>query len=280
MAIVNGALGKLFEILMLPFRALPPWVALVVVSVLFALAMLLVYKRTSDQKRIASTKRKIHAALFEMRLLSDEPTAIFRALLDVLRHNGVYVALSLVPLLWMIVPLGLTLVHLHGWFGYEPLMPGQQTYVTARLAEDWRADLAGVDEGARPPISLQAGDGVDVITPAVWLPSKNEVRWKLAAREAGAHELKVVLGDETYDKSLRVGGGFVRRSAVRPAGAFLDQVEHPSEPPLPKGPLKAIEVKYADAGTPFLDLPMWMWQLFVVSIVVAFALKGPLGVEI
>lgn len=105
MTLVNRALGRLFEILLLPFRGMPPWVALVVVSFLIAIVMLLVYKRASSQRRIAAVKAKIHAGLFEMRLFNDDPRAIFRALFDVLRHNAAYFALSLVPLAWMIVPL-------------------------------------------------------------------------------------------------------------------------------------------------------------------------------
>jgi hypothetical protein len=39
-------------------------------------------------------------------------------------------------------------------------------------------------------------------------------------------------------------------------------------------------VAYPNAGWTFLDMPQWIWIFFVLSIVFAFALKGPLRVEI
>ena len=280
MAVLNALLGRVFDVLCLPLRLLPQMAALVLVSAVIAVGMLLVIKRTSNQRGIAAVKSKIQASIFEIRLFNDDPPAIFRALFDGLRHNAVYLGLSLVPLAWMIVPLVLTMTHLNSRFGYRPLSPGDVTMVRAKLADGWRADFAGVDEGARPPVSLESSPAVDVLTPAVWLPSKNEVLWKVAVRQAGSQSLNVKLGETMYTKSLQTGGGLAKRSAMRPGGVFLDQLLYPSEPPLPKGPLRAIEVAYPNAGWTFLDMPQWIWIFFVLSIVFAFALKGPLRVEI
>ena len=52
---------------------------------------------------------------------------------------------------------------------------------------------------------------------------------------------------------------------------------YPAEPPLPRGPVRAIEVDYPDAGT-WLGMPRWLVLFFVLSIVFAFALKGRMGV--
>jgi len=104
---VNGALRPLFDALLLPFRSLPPIVGLLVVSLVAAIGMLLVYKRTSNQDRLEAVKRQIHACLFEIRLFKDDVPAILRAQTEILRHNAKYLALSLVPMLWMIVPLTL-----------------------------------------------------------------------------------------------------------------------------------------------------------------------------
>jgi hypothetical protein len=224
-------------------------------------------------------KSQIQAGIFEILLFSDDPVAIFRSQLDILRHNAAYFALSLVPLAWMIVPLVLVVAQLQFLFGYQGLAPGEETVVRARLADDWRADLAGVPEGGRPPITLVASDGVEVLTPAVWLPSRNEVLWRAAVREPGDHTFTVKLGNSEHEKSIRARDGVLRRSPVRHAGAILDQVLYPSEAPLPKGPLRAIEVDYPEAGTA-LGMPAWLVLFFVLSIVFAFALKGRFGVTI
>lgn len=279
MTVLNRLLGQLFDVLFLPFRDLPSWVGVAVVSLVVSVGMLWVYKRTSDQKAIAAAKAKIHAGIFEIRLFSDDPIAIFRAQVDILRHNARYFSLALVPLAWMIVPLALVVGQLQFLFGYRGLEPGAETVVRARLADDWRADLAGVAEGERPPIALEAPPGVEVLTPAIWLPSKGEVLWRAAVREPGDYALTVKLGDSVQTKSIRAREGVLRRSPVRHAGAFMDQVLFPSEPPIPKGPLRAIEVEYPEAGTT-LGMPAWLVLFFGLSIVFAFALKGRFGVTI
>ncbi len=279
MAIVNAVFGQVVDILLLPFRALPPLVALVVLSLLAAVGMLWVYKRTSNQKRIAAVKSQIHAGIFEMRLFSDDPGAIFRAQFDVLRHNLAYAGLALVPLAWMIVPFVLLLAQMQMRFGYEGFTPGDETMVRAKLVEGWRGDFAGVPAGGRPPVSLEAPAGVEVLTPAVWLPSLNEVVWKVRVKEPGSHELTVRLGDTDYAKGLRAEPGILRQSPLRHAGGFVDAVLYPAEAPLPAGPMKAIEVDLKEPGF-VVGLPQWLAIFFVLSIVFAFALKGPMKVEI
>ena len=279
MSVVNAILGKILDVLLLPFRGLPPMVALAVLSFLAAIGMLWVYKRTSDQKRIAAVKSQIHAGIFEMRLFSDDPVAIFRAQFDVLRHNLAYAGLSLVPLVWMIVPFVLLMSQMHARFGYEPFSPGDQTMVRAQLAEGWRADFAGVPQDGRPPITLEAPAGVEVLTPAVWLPSLNEAVWKVAVREPGDHAMTVKLGDTTYEKTFRARAGILAKSPVRHDGGLVQALEHPVEPPLAKGPLAAIEVDYREPGK-IIDLPRWMVWFFVLSVVFAFAIKDRMGVTI
>ena len=62
--------------------------------------------RTSDQRAHPRRQaRRLHAALFEIRLFNDDLSAIFRAQAEMLRHNLTYLRLSLVPMIWMFVPL-------------------------------------------------------------------------------------------------------------------------------------------------------------------------------
>ena len=63
------------------------------------------FRATSNQDAIAAVKRKIQAGIFEIRLFNDDLRAMFRAQVDILRHNLTYIRLSLAPMVWMIVPL-------------------------------------------------------------------------------------------------------------------------------------------------------------------------------
>ena len=277
MSLLNRVLDALLDGLQRPIAGLPPEVGLLLWSLVAAVVMLLVVKRTSNQEALAAVKRQIHACMFEIRLLNDDLGAILRAQVELLRHNGRYLLLSLPPLGVMIVPLVLLIGHLHGFYGFRPLRPGEEVLVRVGLA----ADVA--EAPGRPPVSLELPQGVTAVTPAVWTPQLDEMAWRLRADEPGRHELEVVVGGQRFDKELTVGGGVVRVSPERPDHSLLGQLTWPGEPPLPEGaPVRLVAVSYPPRELPLLGAWEygWMVAFMVLSVIFAFALRKPLGVTI
>jgi hypothetical protein len=133
MRILNSFLSGTFDVLLYPFQDLPPIVGLTVMSVITAIAMLLFFKKTSDQQGLAVAKRQMHAGVFEIRLFSDDPRAILSAQLDILRHSFRYMRLTLVPMLWMIIPLLLVIVQLQYRYRYGGLEVGREAIVKVKL---------------------------------------------------------------------------------------------------------------------------------------------------
>ena len=105
LAWLNGVLRVVVDAGLGPLLGWSPGLSLVIVAVATAVVMVLVVARTADQKRVRQAKRGVHAALFEIRLFNDDLRVVMRALGDLLRHNAVYLRLSLVPLAWMAIPL-------------------------------------------------------------------------------------------------------------------------------------------------------------------------------
>lgn len=281
MSLVNALLRKLFDIVLYPFQGLHPLVGLIVLAVPISILMLLVFKKTSNQKKLADVKGRIHSSLFEIRLFNDDLGAIFRAQGEILRNNMTYLGLSLVPLAWMIIPFILIIGQLEFRYGYQGLRPGEETLVKVQLADDWReAPAAGAAASARPPLTLEIPKGLELTSPGVWLPSLNEMVWRLEPRERGDYELRVKFGEDSFGKSLRVTEDVVRRSPERVSGGLLEQLLHPAEKPLPPSAVAAISVGYPRAGAEFFDLSSWVWIFFGITIVLAFALRKPFKVTI
>jgi hypothetical protein len=230
---------------------------------------------------MADVKRRIHASLFEIRLFSDDLVAIARAQLDMLRHNATYIRLSLVPLVWMIVPLVLLIAQLQFHYAYGGLEVGRATIVTVRLTEG--APLGG-DGGAAgaDPVRLDASNGLRVETPAVWIPSLREASWRVSASEPGDHTLTVTVGGRSATKTVRASDRVGRRSPVRLEAGFVNQLIYPAEAPIDEGvAIESIAVVYPDAGVWFFGWTThWMVVFFVLSIVFAFALRKPFKVVI
>lgn len=275
---VNRALGWIFDSMTLPFRGMPPIVGLAVISLLVSTAMLLGFRRVSDQDALEAVKRRIHAGVYEIRLYKDDLRTIFAAQFGILCETLTYFRLSMVPMLWMMVPIVLVVIQLQFQYGYAGMEPGQTVLVQIELTADG-AERVGASDGSG--LSLEAPDGIRVETPAVWIPSLRQAGWRVAAEHPGAYELVVRIGEETVTKSLLVSGTTERRSPVRPSG-FLNQIIWPAEAPLPRGSsVEAITVSYADAEINLLGWRThWIIAFFVLTTVFAFALAKPLGVKI
>jgi uncharacterized membrane protein (DUF106 family) len=280
MSFVNAVLRPLFDGLLWPFRELPPWVGLTVVSLVTAVAALLVFKATSRQDSIAAVKRKIHACLFEMRLFNDDFRAILRAQGEILRHNVRYVSLSLVPMLWMIVPLMLAFAQMQFHYGYRGLAPGEPALLEVELREA-AADAARAS-ATRPDASLELPAGLTEETSALWMPAAGRIAWRISAVSPGDYEAIIHLDGETYTKSVRSSDAVVRRSPIRVSAGFVDQLLYPAEPPLSSdGPVAAITVAYPEAEVSLLGVGMPWWLAWLILITVfALALRNRMGVQI
>jgi hypothetical protein len=73
----------------------------------------------------------------------------------------------------------------------------------------------------------------------------------------------------------------VRRSPIKVnSGDWLGQIAYPAETPVPKdGPIERIELAYTEADVDFFGWRThWLIAFLILTIVFAFALRGPLGV--
>lgn len=275
MSVVNRVLGGILDALLGPLEGLPAEVALLLWSLVVAVLMLLVVKRTTNQGALAAVKRRIHACMFEIRLLNDDLAAILRAQWELLRHNGRYLLLSLPPLGLTIVPLVVLIGHLHGYYGFRPMLPGQEVLV--------RVALSGEPATERPRLELALPPGVTAVTPGVWAPQLQEMAWRVRADRPGRHELEVVLEGQRFAKELTVGSGVVRVSPERPGPSLLGQLTWPAELPLPAdAPIRLISTSYPPRDLVLLGAWEYGWMVWfmVLSVAFAFALRRPLGVTI
>ncbi len=264
---VNGALAGLFDVILAPILGLPPLISLLIVSLVTAAAMLPVVARTSDQKRLAETKRGIHASLLEVRLFNDDLRAVLRALGDALRHNAIYLRLSLVPLAWMVIPLALLVTHLQPFYGYTGLVPDAAALVTVELRHaPNRTDAVSA--------ALEVPAAIRVETDAVRLASSNEVLWRIVPTAIGSYTMTVRVNGIDVTKTLHVSDRAARRSPKRVAAGLADQLLYPSERPLPgDSPVAGITVKYPEPGISVFGWRVhWMVVYAVLSMACALVL--------
>ena len=182
MSLLNAALNSLFDVLLRPLAALPPLASLALVSLATAIVMRLIVRPTSNQRAVTDVKRRIHAAQFALRLFNDDLRAIFRAQIELLRHNLTYLRLSLVPMLWMIVPFVFVLAQLQFQYGYQGLETGRPVLLTAHMRSSDTASHEG-------PSGIRADTGA-VVFPAAktasgW-PCRSALWWSSRANSSSS----------------------------------------------------------------------------------------------
>ena len=275
MAFLNSIIGKVFDILLLPFRSLNPWAGMAFISLLTGLLMLFIYRLASNQAAIRAVKSRIKAHLLELRLYKDNMGVTMRAQGRILGANLRYLALNLKPLLVMIIPLVLILAQLNLWFGAEPLAPGRPALLKVKLNPD--VDLLATE------FSVEAPPEVVVQTPPLRLEEPKEVDWRIQPVSAGRFELGVKVGERVYRKKVTVAGRSLEKvSPLKVQSNLLDEALYPGEKPLPDdGQVQSIEIIHPAKKLPLFGLRLhWLLAYLGLSIIFGFALKKPFRVEI
>lgn len=274
MSLINTPLRALFDALLYPFREMTPWVTLLPISFVTAIGLLLIFKRTSNQDAIEDVKAKIASGLFEIRLFNDDLRTMFVAQGQILRRALTYMRLSLVPMLWTLPPLVLVIAQLQFHYGYDGFAPGESTQLHVTLKPDAVTSV-------KPDVRIDAPDGIEIVEPAVWVPTLHEMVWRVEVTGRGSYELGLSLAGSEATKLIDSTELITRRSPIRSRG-FLDELIYPAEPALAAdGPFETITLNYADAEISLFGFGLhWLIWFFVISIVFAFALRKPMGVKI
>ena len=275
MTLVNKWLREIFDALT-PLRPLPPIVALLILSLVTSAGALLLFKATSDQAGLAAVKRRIHACLFEIRLLRDDARGILRAQGEMLLQQAVYLRFAGLPMLLMVALLLPAMAQLQFRYGYRGLDPGQEFIVKVRLRDDWRASSGA----SRPDARLEVPAGLTVRTPGLWIASLRELAWRVRAERRGGYRLSVRLGGETLQKTVDVSSGPGLRSPVRLAPGLANQILYPAEDPLPEeSAATSIAVGYASGSVPVFGWRLhWLVVFLAFSVACTLALRGPMRV--
>jgi len=271
MDLLNRLITGFFKLLLWPLAPLPPIWALAVVSVFAGALMVWIFGRVSRQEQIRGIKDRIRGNLFGVRLYQHEIGVVLRLQKQILGDTMRYMALSVAPMLVLLIPMSLIMVQLNLHFASRPLRPGEQAIVRISVA-----DAALLSR----PISLKADRSFIVETPPVRISSDKQAAWRIRAVRPGHHSLKVQIGDQEIEKALDIGNDWRAVSSLRTV-SWLDSLLYPSEPRLDRrAGIRAVEVLYRPLPLQVLGWSVdWLVFFFIISVAASFALKGVFGVQ-
>jgi uncharacterized membrane protein (DUF106 family) len=283
---LNSPANAVGKRLLAPIGVLPGWLSATLAAAITGVALLAVFKFTSNQRAIKRVKDEIKANLLSLKLFNTGASVALRAQGRVLRAAVGLLVLAIVPMMVMTVPVLLVLGQLSLWYQARPLRVGEDAVVTLKLG-------AGA---AWPEVRLGPSADVDVAIGPVRVRGRGvpggglrgvpggglrEVCWSIQARRPGQHRLAFQVGDQTFEKDLVVGDRFMRVSSLRPDWDLADTLMHPAETPFaPDSPIGSIAIDYPKRTEWTCGADTWVVYWFVVSMVSGFAFRRLLNVNI
>jgi hypothetical protein len=174
--------------------------SLTAIAAVTGVILLLVWKRFSNQERMALAKRQMRARLYALRLYADDPVLVLRAQRQLLLWSARYVAGSLRSTAVAIVPLLALFLQLDHVYGYRPLAPGESVMVTARFSRS--ADV-------RTLAAVLEGRGVVIETPAVRIPNESQVCWSVRTATASSGSVLLRVPGEAITQDVNCGHGLL-----------------------------------------------------------------------
>jgi len=282
MSIFNAIMNSLFNVILFPFKGMPPVVGLAVFSVVAGVLLLLLYKYTSPQKRIKTVKARIKAGLLAIRIFKDDlgvlSNAIGRLFLKDIPHYLGCNFIPLVPLVVIVVPM---LVQLDSRYGFAPFKTGDRFVLEVTLSEDLDPKTALLGD-----VALDLPDGLVVESGPVRIPEKNEIAYRIRVDQEGDYDLTIRALGTDYTKNLAAAADLppTISSARFSVTETWDLFENPVESPWPSdSAIKSIKIRdQARIAMLGIDGDYYPWLIIfcIVGLAFGFALKGVFKVNI
>jgi hypothetical protein len=284
---VHHILTKTFDVVLTPFELLGDGGALVLVSGIFGILALLLFKRISWQKGIKGTKDKIKGHMIAIRIYQDDLAIVFGSVMKVVLRNFQYLALNFGPILPLFAPFVLIASQLVVRYAFDPLpvvdaakaeamLPGRGTMLEVRMKPEHAADAARLRAEFPPhlealsPLARNASDGVAVV--------------EFAAIAEGTGDVRFFVGDQLVGtKAVCAGSTAPRSFQPERVSSFWSSWLWPAEPTFPAdSPIDSVRFEYPERHIGFLPGgPLGILvTFFLASIVFGIAVLKPLNIQI
>jgi hypothetical protein len=262
---LNGLMNIIGQVLLGPVCQLPGWLSNTIISAVAGVALLLLFKVTSNQLAIGRVRDRIKANVLAMKLFKDSLSVTWSAQIQLYKGAVLLLFYALKPMLVMIVPVSLLLGQMSLWYQARPLLPAEETIVTMALH--------GQSGDPWPEVNIVSMPTAEVMLGPVRVSSKREIHWKIKAVKPGDAPIVFGVNELEIKKHLAIGEGWMQVSPLRPGWKWADILLYPLEKPFDSdSPIHSIRIDYPDRLSKVSGTKSWLLYFFVASML--FALLG------
>jgi len=133
---MSTILNSFFGFLFFPFKTVAPIWGMLFISFVSGIVMLLIFKVTSDQSGIKTAKNKVRGHFLAIRLYRDDLGLMFGTVKSLFVSNFLYLKKAFRPMLFLMIPVGIILIHIAGRYENRPLQVGETTVLSLRLNDE------------------------------------------------------------------------------------------------------------------------------------------------
>jgi hypothetical protein len=284
---INRLTTAVFDVLLAPLEFFGDAVALILVSGIFGILALLVFKQISWQAGIKATKDKIKGHMIAIRIYQDDLAVVFGSVIKVLLRNLQYLGLNFGPIVPLLAPFVLILAQFVVRYAYQPLpvvseaelahrLPGRGTMVEVRSKKGHEAEFAD--------LRLELPDNFRALSPLARSGAEGLAVQEIAAVAPGAGEIRLWIGDRVVGtKAIAAGDEVPRRLQPQRVAGFWSAWLFPAEDTLEAdSPISSVSFEYPERDLGMLpggELGV-MLTFLVASMAFGIAILKPLNIQI
>lgn len=207
---IGNILTWLLDILILPFRSLPPFWGLLFISLLAGLGMITIFRLVSDQYRISKLRKRMFGEVLGILLHVSSPLTVIRFAGKLIWSNTLYLLYILKPLFVIAVPFMLLWGQLDARYGTYAMDQDFQVTVTVKFDDSLPE---------REEISVN-GSGIEIIPPVMMVDTLREISFRMVAAGEMLRSLEVngtvfAVGRTCLWKGAVIQRGFDRRNTLK-----------------------------------------------------------------
>ncbi len=270
-------LNRFFDVLYVGAVPNARYLFIVFMSLISAIIFLLIFKKTSNQRKIKYHKDKIFGNILQMPLYKDKFGMLVLSILNILKHNVLYLKQTLIPLVFICIPLILFTVQINNRCGYKPLAVGQRFIMRVDVdANAIQDSLPTVIEN----VYCEPSPEIVLETPPLRIETEGNVFWRARVAELpqnGQPYLRIGVqgSDRLIEKAIVTDYGYERFSPAKGKWSFWNGLLNNAEGFLADDAFfEVVSIDYHRASYAFL-----FWSVdaiilyFLLTLIFALALK-------
>ena len=161
------------------------YIYIIVFCIISSCIVLLLFKKISNQEMIKHHRRKTFGYILQIRLYQDNFILLLLSIMNIFKHNILYIRYALTPLAIIIFPIFIISSQINIHCGYAPFSLNDTFIISAEISHNNKTLPAGK---IMDTIYCKTSPGIKLETPALRIPQIKKVFWRARILSEGKKE--------------------------------------------------------------------------------------------